>query len=801
MPMLRKLGIGGSSVALILALWIPLAVSVAGGLGLFASTAAQAQDLRVREIQVVGNRRVEPETVRSYMRVTVGDAYSEARVNQSITALFATGLFSDVRIERNGATVVVTVVENPVIGQVAFEGNREVDKAALEAEVQLKPRSVFTRAKVQADVQRILDVYRRQGRFSATVEPKIIDLEHGRVNLVFEINEGGATKVKSIQFVGNRAFSDAQLRDIVTTTQEGWFDFIKGTAFYDPDRLNLDREMLRQYYLKNGHADVRIVAADVNLDRDGSGFFVTFVVEEGEPYVFGDIQIESKIPGIDVASLQRLIITYPGQTFNAGEIDKSVEALTLALSESGFTFGRVRPRADRDSIGRVIKLTYVIDEGPKVYIERINVVGNLRTRDYVIRREFRLAEGDAYNPLLVDTAKKRLTNLGLFKGVDIKRRPGSAEDRVVLDVTVVEQPTGEISFGAGYSSQEGIIGDIGFTERNFMGKGQFLRLKLGGSLERMQIDLSFTEPRFLDRNLSAGFDLFYRITQRTDYQPYDQTHAGGSLRLGMPLTERLWLTTNYTLSYDEMSNVDIDFSDGRIASRAIRDLLPPGSTSFDYWTSSVGTALTYDRRNHTKTPTSGYYLNGGVDFAGVGGDVQYVRLQGEGRFYYPITEKITFVGRVAGGHILGWGGDEVRLLDMFYKGGETIRGFDRLGIGARDLATQDSLGGHTYYVGTAEVRFPLPLVPDELGISGAVFVDAGSLFGVSNSTKALNGTVDPITGLVTNINDGAGLRVSAGFGILWNSPLGPIRGDFGWALKKEDFDKEQVFRFGASTRF
>ena len=678
-----EVGDWGSSVALALALWIPLAVSVAGGLGVYASTAAQAQDVRVREIQVVGNRRVEPETVRSYMRVTVGDAYSEARVNQSIKALFATGLFADVRIERNGGTVVVTVSENPVIGQVAFEGNREVEKTALEAEVQLKPRSVFTRAKVQADVQRILDVYRRQGRFTATVEPKIIELEHGRVNLVFEINEGGATKVKSIQFVGNRAFSDAQLRDIVTTTQQGWFDFIKGTAFYDPDRLNLDRELLRQYYLKNGHADVRVVAADVQLDRDGSGFFVTFVVEEGEPYVFGDIQIESKIPGVDIAELKSLVITHSGETFNASEIDKSVEALTLTLTERGFTFGRVRPRADRDAIGRVIKLTYVIDEGPRIYVERINIIGNLRTRDYVIRREFRLAEGDAYNPLLVDTAKKRLTALGLFKGVDIKRRPGSAEDRVVLDVTVVEQPTGEISFGAGYSSQEGIIGDIGFTERNFMGKGQFLRLKLGGSLERMQVDLSFTEPRFLDRNLSAGFDLFYRITQRSDYQPYDQTHAGGSLRLGMPLSERLWLTTNYTLSYDEMSNVDVDQSADRhrVASRAIRDLLAPGATSVDYWTSSIGTSLTYDKRNHTKTPTSGYYLNGGVDFAGVGGDVQYVRLQGEGRFYYPITDRITFVGRVAGGHILGWGGDEVRLLDMFYKGGETIRGFDRLGIG------------------------------------------------------------------------------------------------------------------------
>ncbi len=792
MPKFRKLGIGGSSIALLMALLAPLAMVSASGLGLL-TIEAQAQDLRVRDIQVAGNRRVEPETVRSYLRFSVGDAYSEARVNQSITALFATGLFSDVRIERNGATVVVTVVENPVINQIAFEGNKQVEKATLETEVQLKPRSVFTRAKVQADVQRILDVYRRQGRFAATVEPKIIELDHGRVNLVFEINEGGATKVKSIQFVGNRAFSDSQLRDIVTTTQENWFDFLKGTAFYDPDRLNLDRELLRQYYLKNGHADVRIVAADVHLDRDGSGFFITFVVEEGEPYVFGDVRIESKLPGVDTSGLMRHIITKTGGTFNAAEIDKSVEALTLELTERGATFARVRPRADRDAIGRVIALTYVIDEGPRIYVERINVIGNLRTRDYVIRREFRLAEGDAYNPLLVESAKKRLQNMGLFKGVDIKRRPGSADDRVVLDVNVVEQPTGEISFGAGYSTQEGVIGDIGFTERNFMGKGQFLRLKLSGSLQRLQVDLSFTEPRFLDRNLSAGFDLFYRISEKIDYQPYQHTRAGGTVRLGAPLGEYLWLNTNYTLTYDEMRDIDPN------ASRAIRELTN-GGTGFDYWTSSVGASLTYDKRNHPKNPTSGYMVTGGADFAGVGGDVQYVRFQGEARYYYPITERITFVARVAGGHIMGWGGDEVRLLDQFYKGGETIRGFDRLGIGARDLSTDDSLGGHTYYVGTAEVRFPIPLVPDELGISGAVFVDAGSLFGISNSVKALNGTVDPVTGPV-DIKDGSGLRVSAGFGLLWNSPLGPLRGDFGWALIKESYDKEQLFRFGASTRF
>lgn len=801
--MLRKLGIGGSSIALVLALLAPLAMTVAGGFGLIA-VEAQAQELRVREIQVAGNRRVEPETVRSYLRFSVGDVYSEARANQSITALFATGLFSDVRIDRSGGTVTVTVVENPVINQIAFEGNKQVDKATLETEVQLKPRSVYTRAKVQADVQRILDVYRRQGRFAATVEPKIIELDHGRVNLVFEINEGGATKVKSIQFVGNRYFSDSQLRDIVTTTQESWFDFLKGTAFYDPDRLNLDRELLRQYYLKNGHADVRVVAADVHLDRDGSGFFVTFVIEEGEPYTFGDVRLESKIPGLDTGDLSSYIVTHPGETFNAAEIDKSVEKLTLVLTERGVTFARVRPRADRDAVGRVIALTYVIDEGPRIYVERINVIGNLRTRDYVIRREFRLAEGDAYNPLLVDSAKKRLQNLGLFKGVDIKRRPGSAEDRVILDVTVVEQPTGEISFGAGYSTQEGIIGDIGFTERNFMGKGQFLRLKLGGSLERMQVDLSFTEPRFLDRDLSAGFDLFYRITQKYDFQPFEHTRAGGTVRLGAPLSEYLWLNTSYTLSYDQMSDIDRGASRAIIEAAGGFDPVTGRPRDFDYWTSAIGTSLTYDRRNHTKTPTSGYYLNGGVDFAGAGGDVQYVRFQGEARYYYPITERITFVGRVAGGHIMGWGGDEVRLLDQFYKGGETIRGFDRIGIGARDLTTDDSLGGHTYYVGTAEVRFPIPFVPDELGISGAVFVDAGSLFGISNSVKALNGQLedpgDPSKGVV-NIKDGAGIRVSAGFGIMWNSPLGPLRGDFGWALVKEDYDKEQVFRFGASTRF
>jgi outer membrane protein insertion porin family len=794
MPLFGTHRFGGLRWVVVLALLMQVPVLSVGDV---LVTSASAQDSRIRDIRVVGNRRVEPETVRSYMRLSVGDAYDAGRVDQSLRALFQTGLFADVRIDREGSALVVTVVENPVVNQIAFEGNYEVEKKTLESEVQLKPRAVYTRAKVQADVQRILDVYRRQGRFAATVEPKIIELEQSRVNLVFEINEGGATKVKSIQFIGNRAFSDSQLRDIITTSQQGWFDFLKGTAFYDPDRVNLDRELLRQYYLKNGYADARVVSGTADLDRDGSGFFLTFVVEEGEIYAFGDVRVESGLAGISPQDLMGEVLTKRGAVYNAADIDKTVERLTLVVSERGFAFARVRPKADRDPAGRVIALTYVIDEGPRVYIERINVVGNTRTKDHVIRREFRLAEGDAFNPLLVDRAKKRLQGLGFFKGVEVKRRPGSAPDRVVLDVELVEQPTGEISFGVGYSTAEGVIGDITFTERNLLGNGQYLRLKVGGSFERTQVDLSFTEPRFLDRNLAAGFDLFHKDVQNSNYQLYSNMKSGGTLRLGFPLSEQLWMTNYYTISRDEIYDVDKNFGggDNEVASLAIRQAEGVAITSL------VGTSLAYDQRNHPRNPNRGYYLQASTDFAGVGGDVQYVRLMGEGRYYYPVTEKITFVGRVMGGHILGWGGDDVRLLDMFYRGGETIRGFERSGFGPRDTSTDSALGGTTFYGVTAEVRFPLPLIPDDLGMSGAFFVDAGSLFGTNKATKALNGTIDPVTGLPVTIVDDASIRVSAGTSLLWNSPLGPLRADFGFALMKESYDKEQLFRFGASTKF
>jgi outer membrane protein insertion porin family len=741
------------------------------------TTTAFAQSSAIRDIRVTGNRRVEPETVRSYLRFSVGDAYDAAKIDQSIKALFATGLFADVRIDRDGAGVLVTVRENPVINEVTFEGNREVEKASLVSEVQLKPRSVFTRARVQADVQRILDVYRRQGRFAASVEPKIIELDSNRVNLVFEIDEGQATKVKAINFI--------------TTTQSGLFDFLKGTNVYDPDRLSLDRELLRQYYLKNGYADARVVSAGAELDRDGSGFYITFVVDEGELYKFGTIDIETPLTNLDTQRLRGEVLTVAGTTYDLSQVDKTTEKLTLVVAEQGFAFARVRPKANRDPNDRIIHIAYLIDEGPRIYIERINITGNQRTLDYVIRREFRLAEGDAYNPAMIDKAKKRLQALGFFKTVDVKRRQGSAPDRVIVDVELVEQSTGELSFGAGYSTAEGVIGDVSITERNLMGKGQFLRLRLAGSMERLQVDLSFTEPRFLDRNLAAGFDLFHKTVDLSSNQQFRTRTTGGSVRIGFPLAENIWVTNSYTLSNNEISDV------ASTASYAIKE------AAGTYWTSAYGTTLVYDTRNHPKSPNRGMFLQSGVEVAGLGGDVQYIRANAEGRFYYPITDKITFVGRAVGGHILGWGGEEVRLLDLYYRGGETIRGFNTSGFGPRDLLTGDAVGGRTYWATTAEVRFPIPFAPEELGISGAVFADAGSLFGAGAGAKNRNTQCgpagDPTLGVC--LADSSSVRSSAGGSILWNSPLGPLRLDIAKALSKESYDKEQLIRFGASTKF
>jgi outer membrane protein insertion porin family len=782
----------GICFALAMLMAAPLVAAIDVTLGV---KTAQAQGASVRDIRVEGNKRVEPETVRSYLTFSVGDHYDPAKADASLKALFATGLFENVNIDlKGGGVVVITVVESPVINRVAFEGNKEVKDDSLKTEIQLKERAVFTRAKVQADVQRILDVYHRQGYYAVQVDAQTIELDHNRVDLVYVVKEGPETKVLAIHFIGNKAFSDSQLKDVVTTSETGLLSFLKSTDVYDPDRLNLDREMLRRFYLKNGYADARVISGVADLAPDGKGFFITFTVEEGQQYHFGAVNIESSLAAIDPESLRGEVLTNTGNTFNAELTDKSVEKMTIAVAERGYAFGQIRPRVERDPIGRAINVTYIVEQGPRVYIERIVVSGNVRTHDRVIRREFRIAEGDAYNRLLVDQAKQRLQALGFFKTVKVEKEAGGAPDRVTLSVQVEEQATGELSLAGGYSSAESVVAEIGYTERNLLGKGQFLQIKLSGSLTgQEQFQLSWTEPRFMDQNLSFGFDVFAKrmdLTQSNNYAGYMQDDLGASVRLGFGVVDHVWLNTHYTFDNRNITSVQEN------ASMAVKQAVEDGSVTN---ISTVGYSLIYDTRNLRQNPTQGLYLALNQDLAGVGGDVNYLRTVGEARGYYPVYDSVTLVGRAIGGTITGWNGQNVGVLDNFYKGAETIRGFAPLGIGARDQTTGTTLGGTNFYAGTVEVRFPVPLVPQELGFSAAVFADAGSVFGVdypSTCPTAGSTAHNPVC-----IQDGDTLRTSVGGSLLWNSPVGPLRFDYGVPLTKAEYDRVRNFNFGAATKF
>jgi outer membrane protein insertion porin family len=766
--------------------------------GTVQSTSALAQGSGViRDIRVVGSKRIEPDTVKSYLTFTAGQRYDSYKADESLRALFATGLFQDVRINNEGSVVVISVVENPLINRVAFEGNTEVKSDTLSQEVQLKGRAMYTRARVQADVQRVLDVYRRQGYYATQVDAQVIELDNNRVDLVFEIREGPETKVAGINFIGNQAFSDTELRGIITTTESSFLDFLKPTSIYDPDRFNLDRELLRRYYLKNGYADMRVVSAAADVDREGKGFFLTFTIDEGALYHFGGVELESTLASFSPDSVGGRMLAKPGDIYNAELVDRTAEVLTVAVAEQGYAFGQVRPRIDRDPVSKTISVVFVVEQGPRVYIERINVAGNYRTEDYVIRREFRLAEGDAYNKIMVDQARLRLVSLGFFKDVKVNKEPGSAPDRVILNVAVEEQSTGELSFAAGYSSAEGVIGEVSYTERNLLGTGQYLQVKVSGSMVSGGADVSWTEPRFLDRNLSFGLDAFARNSDYTSSTytnaGYADFKAGGSMRLGFALLDNLWLNTNYTLMEDDVYKVDSG------ASYAVQQMAGNALVS------SVGYSLIYDTRNNRKNPSRGVYASWSQDVAGVGGDVDYIRSIAEIRGYYPLTKQFTLVGRAIGGNIQGWNGQDVRIVDDFYKGGETVRGFATAGIGPRDLGTGEAYGGKNFYAATAEVRFPLPFVPDDLGFGGAVFADAGTLYGTDAYKFAkkycASHTCTPTTPLASSIEDSDAIRSSVGGSILWNSPIGPLRADFAYALSKEAFDQTQVFRFGAATKF
>ncbi len=737
----------------------------------------QAQSLlsggTISEIVIEGGQRIDPATVLNYLGLQPGDSFDARDLDAALSRLFATGLFANAVFEREGDKLIVRVVENPLINIVAFEGNDRLDNDTLQSEIQSRPRTVFTRSRVQSDTQRILDLYRRSGRFNATVDPKIIRLDQNRVNLVFEINEGKASGVDSINFIGNKEFSDGRLREVITTSESDWLGFLATNDSYDPERLNFDKELLRRFYLSEGYADFQVLSVVAELARNKSDFIITFTVYEGEEYTFGTIDVASTIKALNPDEILGQISTVEGKTYDALKVEESIEAITDAVGNLGFAFVQVNPRVDKNDEARTIGITYDIDEGPKVFVERIEINGNVRTVDDVIRRQFTLVEGDAFNTTKVARSKRRIQNLGFFRSVDVSTEQGSSPDRTVIKVQVEEQSTGDLSFGAGFSTDSGPLGNITITERNLLGLAQDLRLNLVLSGKSSQIDISYTDPYFLDKDLSAGIDLF-RTTNEQSSSDFDQKNLGFGLRAGWDYQEDLRQVVRYIFERQDITNV------GSGAATVIKD------DEGVFYTSTIGSTLTLDKRNSRFDPTHGYVLVIDNSYTGLGGNSYYFENTVGGAYYTPMfdIEDLTLRLSAQAGNIASI--EPTRVSERFFVGGSDLRGFENGGVGPRDVVTGDALGAKNYWTSSVELIFPLGL-PQELAVRGRVFNDIGAAWGMDGST--------------VNVRDSAAPRFSAGAGISWDSPFGPLVLDVAYPYIKQDFDKTEIFRFSFGTRF
>jgi outer membrane protein insertion porin family len=801
-------------------------------------------------IVVQGNRRVEAETVRSYFKVGPGERLDAAKIDAALKALYASGLFDDVHITQAGGHVIVTVVESPVINRLAFEGNHRMKDEQLQEEIQSKARDSLSRPRVQADTQRIIDVYHRNGRFDVTVMPQIIERPNNRVDLIFVVNEGEKTGVKEINFVGNKSYSSWRLKEVIKTAQSNFLSFLQTTDVYDPDRMEADRDLIRRYYLKHGFADVQVVSAVAEYDPAKKGFIITFTIEEGPLYHFGTVDVQSNVRAIDSQSLRSVLRMRQGDIYNGEAIEKTVEDVTVEVARRGYPFANIRPRGDRDPQTRTIKVSFVVDEGTRAYIERINIHGNIRTRDYVIRREFDIAEGDPYNRALIDRAERRLKNLNFFKSVKITNEPGSAPDRVVINVELEEQSTGDFSIMGGYSTAEGWLAQMSVSERNLLGTGRYAKIALTYGEFVRGAEFSFVEPYFLDQRLAAGIDLFAKQTLANSYLSYGTESYGGSFKVGIALREDLALQLRYSIytqkitlpSYlNDCNNINPDFFStiptpaaiiaagtqnvfynnpanvncylfGQ-ASLPVRAELAAGSTL----TSLAGYGLTYNTLDNNKSPTNGLLLTFGQDFAGLGGNVAYMRSSVNLNSYYEVVPDLISIVHLQAGNMTGLDGRGVRLLDDFKMGPNLVRGFSPAGLGPRDITpgtAGDAIGGTNYWGASLEFQYPFYFLPKDSGFRGAVFFDAGSVWGYKGETTLAS--TGEINGLINSNGSNGGsfvcqcgmqfadtpfVRMSAGASIIWDSPFGPLRFDFAYPISKTGYDRTQFFAFGGGTHF
>ena len=839
----------------LLAALMMFAVPAAATLGVaLVSSPAAAQT--VSSIEVQGNRRVEIETIRSYFKGDANGRLDQGAIDDGLKALIETGLFQDVKINHVGNRLVVVVVENPVIGRVAFEGNKKVKDEQLASEVQSKPRGTLSRPMVQSDAQRIAEIYRHAGRYDVTVNPEIIEQPNNRVDLIFTITEGGKTSVKSVEFIGNSAYSSYRLKDVIKTHESNLLSFISGGDLYDSDRVEADRDLIRRFYLKNGYADVQVVAALTEYDPARKGFLVTFKIEEGQPYRVASVTYQSSIATFDGNTLSNYSRVSVGSTYNAEALEKSVEEMQIECSRRGYAFALVRPRGDRDFETHTVSIVFAIDEGPRTYIERINVRGNTRTRDYVVRREFDISEGDAYNKALVDRAERRLKNLDFFKTVKITTEPGSSSDRVILNVDLEEKSTGDFSVSGGYSTVDGPLAEVSISERNFLGRGLYAKASVTYGEFARGVSLSFVEPYLLDYRVALGLDVFWREQLANEFISYGTNTIGFSPRLGFQLREDLSLQLRYSI-YQQSITLPSFLDDcnnllgpnflptpayisngGPGISRAADGTpidptgnsqagLPPGCLGAGQSSlpvrvelakgpetvSMVGYSLDYNTLDNNKNPTDGLLVNFKQDFAGVGGDASYLKSTIDAKYYTPLTGDAVGLFRVQTGILNSVGSSDLRMLDNFQMGPNLVRGFAPNGIGPRDLTffpytgTGDALGGTKYWGASVEVQVPFWFLPKDVGLKGAIHADAGSLWDYQGPTQwAATGEINGlVNGKFCNcgmvFDDANVIRSSVGVGLIWASPFGPLRFDYSIPITSGKFDIPQQFMFGGGTQF
>ncbi|MET3781884.1 outer membrane protein insertion porin family [Brevundimonas sp. 1080] len=750
---------------------------------------AAPQTITINRIIVQGAQRIDQTTVLSYLPIRPGDAVDASVLDVAVRTLSRTGLFADVQLGIQNGDLIVQIVENPIINQVVFEGNKALSKDKLTKEVTLAPRGIYTRAKVQEDVGAIVELYRLQGRISATVTPKLVQLEQNRVDVIFEINEGPQTGISAINVLGNEAFSDRDVRGVMVTEKSTWWKFFSNNDNYDPNRLEYDQEQLRKFYTNRGYYDFRVVSSVAELQPDDQAFQLTLTLNEGDKYNFGEIKVVTQNDRLNADFLKALVPIREGQLYESDKIEQAVDALTFAAGSAGYAFVEINPTYKANPETDTVDVTFNVSEGQRVYIDRINVVGNTRTIDPVIRRELLLTEGDAFNRALMERSRNNLRALGFFKDVTVEETRGSAPDRSVINVNVQEQPTGELSVGAGFSSVDSFTVNLGISERNFRGRGQNVVARLEWGSLRQQVDFRFTEPKFLGRDLRAGFDLFHSRYDLSQYSSYDYRSTGAGLRLSYPLNGNMLLSTRYFLKSDEII-VPTGFCSGvGQGSSALCDQI--GS----FINSSAGYTLQVNYTNDPIRPTRGWAGSLRQDLAGLGGDVNYVKTEADASWYYGFTPNWIVSVQGSTGYVSGWNGDPIRINDRFFKGGNSFRGFETAGMGPRDLNTTDALGGNFYAIGTVELTLPNYL-PEQYGIKTSLFADVGTLGVLDDRYKLTStGTVN------ANIADELSLRASAGVSIHWKSPMGPIRFDISKVLSKEDYDKTESFRFSTSTQF